>query len=385
MVLGEAVRGEDVGTDLRAEADLHLHAGALVLDRLALLVEPVEGFGDTVRLDGIVGGEQAAAERGIADAAAGVDARADEEGEMEGVDRLADARDADQRPQPRILLPAYGEQPLDDEGAVDAGERDDVAHRRQRDEIEPAEQVGRRPARRRRAQGADSFHERQEDDAGGAEMALPGKIVLPVGIDDRDGRRQRTADLVVVEHDDVCASLIGRRDRRSAVGAAVDGDNQGGAARGEIAHRLGIGSVALEDPIGDVDLGVDAVVAEEAFHQSRRRGAVDVVVAEDGDAFAPPYRFRDARRSFRHVGKAGGIGQEVADRRIEKARRVVCQDPAAGEHAGDKITGAVALRDRQRNHLLPVGKPVLPGQPGRRAADVEEIALFRRHFLEAPR
>jgi len=41
---------------------------------------------------------------------------------MKGVDRLSDARDADQRSQSRILQAADGEQALDDESAVDSGE-----------------------------------------------------------------------------------------------------------------------------------------------------------------------------------------------------------------------------------------------------------------------
>ena len=75
-----------------------------LLHRLPLLVQAVERLGDLLRLDRIVGRQQPAAQRRIADAAAGIDARADQEGQMEGVDRLADARDARQRRQSGILL-----------------------------------------------------------------------------------------------------------------------------------------------------------------------------------------------------------------------------------------------------------------------------------------
>jgi len=216
-------------------------------------------------------------------------------------------------------------------------------------------------------------------------MALPRQIILAIGIDDGDGRGQRAADLVVVEHDDIGSGLVGRGDRRRAVGATVDGDDELRAARGEVAHRVGIGAVAFEDAVGDVDLGFDAVVGEKTLEQCRRRGAVDVVVAEDGDPLAPPHRFRDTRRRASHVGQAGGIWQQVTDRRVEETRRVVCQDTAAGQHAGDQIASALALRDRERHHLLAIGKPVFPGQPGRRAADVEEVTLFRRHLPESSR
>ena len=57
-------------------------------------------------------------------------------------------------------------------------------------------------------------------------MALPGQIVLAVGIDHARRRRQRAADLMVVEHDDVGAGAWRRIDRGGAVGAAIDGDDQ---------------------------------------------------------------------------------------------------------------------------------------------------------------
>ena len=75
-----------------------------LLHRLPLLVQPVERLGDGAGLDRIVGRQQPAAQRCIADAPAGIDARADQEAEMKGADRLADARDPRQRGQADIAL-----------------------------------------------------------------------------------------------------------------------------------------------------------------------------------------------------------------------------------------------------------------------------------------
>ena len=52
----------------------------VLLHRLPLLVQPVERLGDLPGLDRIVGREQPAAECCVADAPAGIDARADQEG-----------------------------------------------------------------------------------------------------------------------------------------------------------------------------------------------------------------------------------------------------------------------------------------------------------------
>ena len=139
--------------DRRAGADGKLDVGLgarlgqhLLLHRLPFLVEAVERLGDRAGLDRIVRRQQPAAQRGVADPPAGIDARSDQEGQMEGVDRLADARDAGQCRKPGILLLADRQQALDDEGAIDAVQRHHVADRRQRDEIEIAEQIGRRLA-----------------------------------------------------------------------------------------------------------------------------------------------------------------------------------------------------------------------------------------------
>ena len=83
---GPGAAGE-LGVGLGAGLGQHL-----LLHRLALAVEAVEGFGDTLGLGRILRRQQPAAQRRVADAAAGVDARPEQEGEMKGVERLADPR-----------------------------------------------------------------------------------------------------------------------------------------------------------------------------------------------------------------------------------------------------------------------------------------------------
>ena len=62
------------------------------LDRAALLVQPVELGGDGARFFGIGRGQQADAEVGLADPAAGVDARAEREAEVAARRRLHQPR-----------------------------------------------------------------------------------------------------------------------------------------------------------------------------------------------------------------------------------------------------------------------------------------------------
>ena len=61
-------------------------------------------------------------------------------------------------------------------------------------------------------------------------MAEAGKVVLAVGIDDRERVGQPLGRLVVVEYDHVEAELSASRDRLVADRAAVDGDDEARAA-----------------------------------------------------------------------------------------------------------------------------------------------------------
>ena len=176
----------------------------LLLHRLALLVEAVERLGDLAGLDRIVGGEQPAAERGVADAPAGIDARADQEGEMEGVDRLADARDARQRRNAGVLLLADGEQSLDHEGPVDAGQRHHVADRRRarRGRAATGDPAAAHPAAPREAPCAVCTSVRKTTPAA-QRWPCPERSSSRLGLTTGNAGGQRSADLVMVEHDDV--------------------------------------------------------------------------------------------------------------------------------------------------------------------------------------
>ena len=108
----------------------------LLLDRLALAVEPVELGRDARRLDRIVQHQELRAEIGAADAAARIDARAEHEAEMPRLGRPGEACDVHQRGEPRMLAPPHGDQPLGDEGAVEALQRHHVGDRAERRRVE---------------------------------------------------------------------------------------------------------------------------------------------------------------------------------------------------------------------------------------------------------
>ena len=146
-LLLDAERGHGLGLGLR-------HGGEL--DRLALAVEAVELGGEARAFGRIVLHEQIDAERGATDAAAGIDARPEQEAEMPGLGRAAEPRDIHQGGEPGIVAPTQRQQPLGDEGAVEALERHHVGNRAERDQVEQAEEIGlaAAPASRIRARAA---------------------------------------------------------------------------------------------------------------------------------------------------------------------------------------------------------------------------------------
>src|SRR6185437_6610027 len=103
-------------------------------DDLALAVEAIELGGDARRLDRIFLQQQPYAEIGAADAAAGIDARAEQEAEMPRLRRTGQPRHVHQRGGADMFAPAQRDQSLGDEGAVETLERYDVGDGAERDE-----------------------------------------------------------------------------------------------------------------------------------------------------------------------------------------------------------------------------------------------------------
>ncbi len=223
-----------VGRPIQRQEGLGFRLGhGRLLDRLPLAVETVElGRGAPGR-DGIRLEQQPRAERRIADAPAGIDARPEQIAEVPAFGRGAKRRDVGEGGESGPLPAAHDLQALADEGAVEPDQGDDVGDGRERDEIEPGEKVGRRPRvpEAALAQGAVQRHQGEKDNAGGAEMAEARQIVLPVRVDEGGSRRQALGGLVVVEHDRVEAEPRRFGERLVARRAAIDRDEQARALR----------------------------------------------------------------------------------------------------------------------------------------------------------
>ena len=185
----------------------------LRLDLAALVVVGVEARCELRGFLRIVGGEQPGAEIGGADPAAGIDPRPQNETEMVGVDRHGHAADRRQRAQPGIAPLPRDPDALRDKRAVDPGQRDDVADGAERDQVEPLQQVGFGPRAvpAGLAQRPVDRDDEQKGDADRGERAVRARLVEPVRIDHRDGRRQQRLADVMIDDDHVEPGFAWRR------------------------------------------------------------------------------------------------------------------------------------------------------------------------------
>ena len=181
----------------------------------------------------------------------------------------------------------------------------------------------------------------------------------------------------MIDNDDIEAKPSRFRDRLEAGGAAIDGDEQTGAAFGQRADRLDVRAVALEQPIGNMDVGLDPARAQEAREQRRSRRPVDVIVAEDGDALRTHDGVRDADRRVRHRLDHVRIRHQPPDAGIEIRRDLVGLDAAPGENAGKQFRNILALRDGERARRAALIEPVAPGAAAHGTFDVEKQASRR--------
>ena len=118
-----------------------------------------------------------------------------------------------------------------------------------------------------------------------------------------------------------------------------------------------------------------AAGAEKAGEERGGAGAVDVVIAENGDRLRLFDRAHQTIDRRLHVLQTVGIGHQGADRRIEKGGAVVGTDAARRDHAGEQIGMAMTLSDGERARVALAVEAVAPGLSEHGFLDAEEEAI----------
>ena len=294
---------------------------------------------------------------------------------MVGPRRSVGARDVEQRGKPRPAPLAHDREALDDERAVEPDQRHDVGDGRERDEVERGHEIGALAFGPEAGlpQRAIERHQRHEDDAGRAEIAEPGEIVLAVRVDQRGRSRQRFRGLMVIEHDHVEAKPARELERLAADRAAVDGHDERRASRGEALNRLGVGAIALGHAVGNVDDRLEPAGVEIFAEEGRAARPVDVIVAEDRHPLAGHDGALETVARRLHVAQAKRVRHQIAEGRREMALDRLGPDAAPGEHAGDQFVMAADLRNGERAQFPRRIKPRAPRPAEGRGLNVEEI------------
>jgi hypothetical protein len=334
------------------------------LDGAAAQVLGVEVLRDLPRADGVVGQEQLQRERRAAHPSRRVDPRAELEADVAGAQGARRARHVEQRREAGGRRPSQHGQAVPDDHAVLADERhhvrDGPQHRHaQRLDQERAHLVAHARARRHVLRhGPGHLH----GHSGAAEAAERVARVGPLRVDDRDGRRQRRGDLVVVHDHHVHAALGAAPDLFDGGGAVVHGDEERHALRDESLHGRPVEAVPRAGALRDVRPHVPAEHAQEA-HQHRRAGdAVHVVVAPDADPLAVAERGPDARDGLLHVGQTLGAQQRGQVRTQELARRAGVVDAPVQQALGrDRVHAERSGQGAALDRALRADRPPVAG------------------------
>ncbi len=175
----------------------------------------------------------------------------------------------------------------------------------------------------------------------------------------------------MVQHHYVCLSLYGGQGVRRR-GAAIDADDEGGAAGDQGTERVGVGAVALGEAVRHVGDGLAAQPAQEARHECAAAGTVHVVIAEHRDRLAALHRVGEAGCGARHIGEHVGVGHQGPQGRLQEVTGGgVTRDAAAGQQAADDLRHAEALGDAHAG--------ALQREPRRRTPDPAPSAEAARH------
>ncbi len=124
---------------------------------------------------------------------------------------------------------------------------------------------------------------------------------------------------------------------------------------------------------------------QEIVEERRGRGAIDVIIAEDGDRLSGPDRRAEPRRRRIHIGKTGRIRQELAQSRVEIGQSLINGDPPPREHPRQKVGEAMMLLHGQRLRLPGCVEPRTPRPAKGRAGDAQQgpIRCKRKRLAHA--
>ena len=259
---------------------------------------------------------------------------------------------------------------MPDQDAVLPGERNDVRHSGERDQIE--QMVG---EIRGKAEDRHQCLDQLERDTGTAELLQTGAVVVALRIHDRQGGRQpRTRKVVVGNHDlESCAPRQVYRAHRGD--AAVAGQDQTRAGRLGRGHAHGAQIVAVPQPVREEGGHARTSLTERPGEQCRGALAVHVVIAVDQDADAGAHGTTHRIDRLRHAGEGHRVGQLIQSGAEEATGLIGRLHPAPDQQRGEGRGYAEAVGEGRDDRF---GRWVVHDPAQRRNGEATQRLLRRR-------
>ena len=196
----------------------------------------------------------------------------------------------------------------------------------------------------------------------GCQVSQSAGAVGPVRIDECRGVGQFAGHLMVIEHDDVDSRLARQAQGLVCRDAAIHGHHRTCTPLLQGSEGIDARSVSLLPAIGNMDHRFRADAIKVTHEKGRRRGAIDIVVAEDTDRLSRFDGIRDAPDGARHVDHAERIGHQVLHAGFEKSLDVIGLHAPGRQKAGQDFRQVETLR--QSHDGIIVTKTVIPVQSG---------------------
>ena len=266
---------------------------------------------------------------------------------------------------------------LGDQHPVQALKRHDIAHRPERDQIEQRDQVRLGPVRETAAlpQRAVQRDEQQKGHADRGQSLVRALLVQPVRVDHGHCRRQRRLGDMMVEDDDIEPGRLRRRQGLVRRDPAIDGEDQADAFAVQAQQSIGVGTIALGDPVRHIEAQWRAEGGEIAVQDGGRGCAVDIVVAEHGGRLVAFQRRNDPGDRGIHILQMGWIRQCRLEAGFEKIPGGFRCHPAVGQQPPDDFRQAEALRQRHAHAFVrfrAAGRARLPAPAAERPLDSQD-------------
>ena len=213
-----------------------------------------------------------------------------------------------QRRHSRPGPPGHDAQPLGHQRTVEAHERHDITHRRQRHQVQQVPQIRLRPGAEPAgpAQRTHQRDTRQECDPGRTQARKARCAIQPVWIDGRPDRRGRPLGHMVIQHQYVGLPRHGR-ERHRRRGAAIRAHDQRGPGGYKPQQRRAVGAITLGNAVGDVMQHGAAQAAQHSHQDGRAARAVYVIIAKHRHRLRPAHGMGQPVGRHIHVHQHGRV------------------------------------------------------------------------------